>query len=150
MKNLQDTIRRADRAEEIMALQAQVAEHERKRLREKEQLEREVARLAETHARIANGDLNARVSLNEGNVLWSIAVPLNNLLNRLQQWKSDSDKLAYMQQAAMYTAQQLRAILQTGQRRALSLTGTLLDPMIIEANKVIEAQPHLTDKHSAR
>jgi hypothetical protein len=150
MKNLRDTIRRADRAEEIMALQAQVAEHERKRLREKEQLEREVARLAETHARIANGDLNARVSLNEENVLWSVAVPLNNLLNRLQKWKSDSDKLVYMQRAAMYIAQQFHEILQSGQRRALSLTGTPLDPMIIEANKVLEAQPHLTDKHSAR
>lgn len=150
MKNLQDTIRRADRAEEIMALQAEVAEHERKRLREKEQLEREVARLAETHARIANGDLNARVSLNEENVLWSIAVPLNNLLNRLQKWKSDSDKLVYMQRAAMYITQQFHEILQSGQRRALSLTGTPLDPMIIEANKVIEAQPHLTDRQSAR
>lgn len=150
MKNLRGTIRRADRAEEIVALQAEVAEHERKRLHEKEQLEREVARLAETHARIANGDLNARVSLHEGHVLWSIAVPLNNLLNRLQKWKNDSDMLAYTQRAAVYVARQFHDILQSRQRRTLSLTGTPLDPMIMEANKVIEAQSHLTDKHSAR
>lgn len=146
MKNLRDTIRRADRAEEIVALQAEVAEYERRRLREKEQLEVEVARLAETHARIANGDLNARVPLYEGHVLWSIAVPLNNLLSRLQKLKSDSDMLAHTQRMAIHMAQQFHNILQSGRRNTLSLTGTPLDPMILEVNKVIEAQPDRTER----
>lgn len=133
MRNLIATIRRADRAEEIVALQTAIAEHERQRLRDQKQLEEGLAKIAEVHARIANGDYQVRVALNENDVLWSIAIPLNNLLNRLQYWKHDSDMLHTTQQAAAYIADQVR------QRRNLPLTGTPLDPVIVEINKMLKA-----------
>jgi hypothetical protein len=141
MRNLLATIRRADRAEEIVALQTAVAEHERGRLREQKQLEDGLQRIAEVHARIANGNYYARVSLNEGDVLWSIAIPLNNLLNRLQSWKNDVDTLLVTHQAAGSIADHIRVSCQTRQWRHLPLTKTPLDPVIVEVNKMITGQP---------
>src|SRR5579859_6145172 len=71
-------LKRADRAEEIarlehdMALQAEVAAQQKYRL------EASIQKIVETHTRIANGDLNARVPLTEDNVLWQISGALNN------------------------------------------------------------------------
>ncbi|MBV9711262.1 MAG: hypothetical protein JO011_10160 [Ktedonobacteraceae bacterium] len=141
MRNLLITIRRADRAEEIVALQTTIVEHERERLREQKQLEDALEKIAEVHARIANGDYQARVSLSEGDVFWSIAIPLNNLLNRIQVWKNDSDMLHMTYRAARYIAEQIRVSFQHEQRRDLPLTKTPLDPVIVEVNKIIADQP---------
>lgn len=141
MRNLLATIRRADRAEEIVALQTAIAEHERERLQEQRQLEEGLEKIAEAHARIANGDYRTRVSVNDDNVLWSIAVPLNNLVNRLQYWKNDADMLLTTRQAAAYIAAQLRASSQSGRRGPLPLTGTPLDPVIVEINKIGAGMP---------
>lgn len=141
MRNLLTTIRRADQAEEIVALQSAIAAHERERTQEQRQLEDGLEKIAEAHARIANGDYQARVSLTDGHVLWSIAVPLNNLVSRLQYWKYDSDTLAMTRQAAAYIATQLRTGSLTGQRSQLPLTSTPLDPVIVEVNKLIAETP---------
>jgi hypothetical protein len=139
MRNLLIAIRRADRAEEIVALQTTIVEHERARLREQKQLEEGLGKIAEVHARIANGDYQARASLNEGDVLWSIAIPLNNLLNRIQSWKNDAEVLLITQRAARYIAEQIRISFLTEQRRDLPLTKTPIDPVIVEVNKIIAA-----------
>ena len=141
MRSLLLTIRRADQAEEIVALQSAIAAHERERMQEQRQLEEGLEKIAEAHARIANGDYQARVSLRDGHVLWSIAVPLNNLVSRLQYWKYDSDTLAMTRQAAAYIATQLRTGALTGQRSALPLTSTPLDPVIVEVNKILAETP---------
>jgi hypothetical protein len=70
-------IRRADRAEEVAALEHAYAEQSR-------QLEIGVQQILATHVRIANGDFSARAPLSQDNVLWQIAASLNNLLGRLQ------------------------------------------------------------------
>jgi len=137
MRNLLAAIHRADQAEQIVSLQTAIRENERERLREHKQLEDGLEKIAEVHARLANGDYNARVSLAEGDVLWSIAIPLNNLLNRLQSWKADSDMLQMTRQAAGYVAQQMRVNFQSGQQSHLPLTRTALDPVIVEVNRVL-------------
>jgi hypothetical protein len=136
MGNLLLAIRRADRAEEIVTLQTKIVEHERERRREQKQLEDGMEKIAEAHARIANGDYNVRVSLSEGDVLWSIAIPLNNLLNRIQTWKNDAEMLRTTHQAARYIAEQMRIRSQHEQHRDLPLTKTPLDPVIVEVNKI--------------
>lgn len=70
-------IRRADRAEEIAALEHTLAEQKR-------QLDVGIQQLLQTHVRAANGDFSARAPLGQDNVLWQIASSLNNLLSRLQ------------------------------------------------------------------
>ena len=76
-RSVDDAIRRADRAEEL-------AELERRELENKRQIEVAAQQLLEVHTRVANGDFNARATLDRGNVLWSVAQSLNNLLQRLQ------------------------------------------------------------------
>lgn len=135
MRNLITALRRADRAEEIVALQEAIATHEENRSSQQLQLEEALKRIAEVHARIANGDLSARVSLTEGDVLWAVAVPLNHLLNRLQAAKHAQDALMNLQQTAQSIAEQLHTNIQMHQTRMLPVTGTILDPIILEINQ---------------
>jgi hypothetical protein len=72
-----EAIRRADRAEELAALEHAVAEQRR-------QLEVGAQQLLETHVRVANGDFAARAPVVQDNMLWQVAASLNNLLARLQ------------------------------------------------------------------
>jgi hypothetical protein len=70
-------IRRADRAEEIAALEHTLADQKR-------QLDIGIQQILQTHVRAANGDYTARAPLGQDNILWQIASSLNNLLSRLQ------------------------------------------------------------------
>jgi len=75
--SVERAIRRAERAEEIAALEHTMAEQKR-------QLEVGIQQILQTHVQVANGDYGARAPLSQDNVLWQIANSLNNLLNRLQ------------------------------------------------------------------
>lgn len=77
VRGTDDAIRRADRAEEIAAMEHAIVEQKR-------QLDYGIQQILETHVRVANGDFSARAPLNQDNILWQIAASLNNLLSRLQ------------------------------------------------------------------
>src|SRR5262245_37128068 len=77
VKGSDEAIRRADRTEELAALEQSFAEQRR-------QLELGVQQILETHVRAANGDYSARAPLSQDNLLWQVAASLNNLLSRLQ------------------------------------------------------------------
>ncbi len=77
VRGTEDAIRRADRAEEIAAMEHAIVEQKR-------QLDYGIQLILDTHVRAANGDFNARAPLTQENVLWQIAASLNNLLSRLQ------------------------------------------------------------------
>ncbi|HEY7127237.1 MAG TPA: hypothetical protein VH540_25110 [Ktedonobacterales bacterium] len=108
LSNLIATIRRADRAEEIVALQKEIVDYQRRRNEEREQLEAGIASMAEVYTAIANGDLEARVLVRPESVLWQVAVPLNNLLSRAQQWKKYADQWDRTLHAIRYVHQQLQ------------------------------------------
>ncbi len=141
MRNLLTALHRAERAEEIVALQSEISAHERARLQAQEQLEEGFRQIAEAHARIANGDYSARVALSEGHVLGSVAMSLNNLIQRLQRWRNDASELAQTRQAAESIAKQLHQIIQARQPRSLPATNTLLDPIILEINRIVSPVP---------
>lgn len=77
VRGTEDAIRRADRAEEIAAMEHATVEQKR-------QLDYGIQLILDTHVRAANGDFSARAPLTQENVLWQIAASLNNLLSRLQ------------------------------------------------------------------
>lgn len=139
MRNLIFTIRRADRAEEIVALQAEISEFERRQVSDQEQLEKGIALIAQVHAEIAGGNLAARVPLGSEHVLWQIAVPLNNLLNRVQQWKEQADQLEQIRGALAYAVQELQEKRRTQQSvHFRQRTGTPVDPLLVEINYLVE------------
>jgi hypothetical protein len=86
VNNSRIAIKRADRAEEMARLQRDLAQLSQEKAGEQEALEHSINLITETHARVSNGDLNARVAIDTGNtfMLWQIAGPLNNLLARYQ------------------------------------------------------------------
>jgi hypothetical protein len=77
VRGTDEAIRRADRAEEIAALEHTLADQKR-------QLDMGIQQILQTHVRAANGDYTARAPLGQDNILWQIASSLNNLLSRLQ------------------------------------------------------------------
>ena len=132
---LLSTIRRADRAEQIAALQKQVADFAKARADEKQVLEHSISLIAQTHARVANGELDARVPLHEHNILWPVAVPLNNLLSRAQAWKREAEMLMKLQEAATRTVHFIHVQRENHHPLYFShLTGTPLDPVLQEIN----------------
>jgi hypothetical protein len=70
-------IERADRAEDIAALQQTIA-------RQKAQLDEGIQQILNTHVQVANGNIEARAPLSQDNALWQVASSLNNLLTRFQ------------------------------------------------------------------
>lgn len=83
-RSVEQAIIRADRAEELATMEHAIVEQKRR-------LESGIQDLLETHVRVANGDFSARAATSQENVLWQIAVSLNNLLARL-------GKFAYVDQ----------------------------------------------------
>lgn len=152
MRNLVNTIHRADRAEEIVSLQQEIALHVRTQMQQKQQLEEGFQKIAETHARISNGDLSVRVNLSEGHALWNVAGSLNNLLNRMQRMKGDADMLIATRQAAYQVSNVLQQAVMMGTITSVHLptTGTPLDPVIVELNNVARnAMPHSQYRYGA-
>ena len=147
VRSLRATIRRADRAEQIAALQTQIATFEKARADEKRALEQSIQTIAATHARVASGDFDARVPLQENNVLWPVAVPLNNLLSRAQSWKKQAELLAQTQRVATQIVQYMQT--QRSNQHPLlfqQLTGTPLDPVLQEINDMQQEQKTLLSK----
>jgi hypothetical protein len=86
-RSVDGALRRADRAEEMAALEHSIAEQ--KRL-----LDIGIAQILQTHVRAANGDFSARASVRQENQLWQISSSLNNLLARMQRTAQAEHQLA--------------------------------------------------------
>lgn len=91
VNNNRAAIKRADRAEEMARLQRDMAQLAREKASEKDALEHSINLITDTHARIANGDLDARVPIggDRSFVLWQVAGQLNNLLGRYQKARQE-------------------------------------------------------------
>jgi hypothetical protein len=79
-------ILRADRAEEIAALEQREIEQQHLQIEQKQRLDADIQLILQTHVQVANGNFTARAPLGRENVLWQIAYSLNNLLARLQSY----------------------------------------------------------------
>lgn len=87
VRSMEQAARRADRAEDLVALQRSITDQKR-------ELDIGIQQILATHIRAANGDFTARAPLNQENVLWQIAFSLNNLLGRLQRAGQAEARLA--------------------------------------------------------
>lgn len=109
VRNAQDAILRADRAEVIAQLEHAIASQKR-------ELDYGIQQLLQTMVQAANGDMSVRSPLAQGHVLWQVAVSLNTLLSRLQR-SSQSD----------YELQRLTAELQRLKSELNWVVGALRD-----------------------
>jgi hypothetical protein len=142
---------RADQAERIAALQRVLAEQEHAIVQQKRILDNSIGQIMCTHVQVANGNLTARVPVQETLALQPLAVALNNLLNRLQRLRQVEQEflsiLPYLQRGkqAEYELQRakgeleilLQAIRESHQsNRCIRIPrgGTLLAPLFQELN----------------
>lgn len=99
-------LQRADRAEELVRLEHDLALQAEDAAHQKHLLDDSIHKIVETHMRVANGDFDARVPVGEENVLWQISGPLNNLLSRAQRWRQDSNELYHTKLALQHAREE--------------------------------------------
>ena len=142
---------RADQAAEVATIQRTIAEQEHAVALQKHLLDSSIGQIMGTHVQIANGNLTARVPVQEAAALQPLAIALNNLLNRLQRLRQVEQEflsiLPHLQRGkqAEYELQRakgdldllLHAICESRQsNRCIRIprSGTLLDPLFQEMN----------------
>lgn len=103
---------RADRAEELVKLEHDLALQARNATQERQQLETSIQKIINTHMRVANGDFEARVPLTEDNILWQISGSLNNLLSRTQRFRQESARLQQVEQSLIQAREENRRLMQ--------------------------------------
>ncbi len=132
VRSMLRALARADRAEEIVALQEAIAQ-------QKQQLEEGVEEILQMHVRIANGNFNQPITLPRENLLWKIAVSLNTMMGRLQRLSRTEYELVRVQN----TIARLIAVVRQAKIRRSAIqverSGTSLDPLLQElAGKRLE------------
>jgi len=83
VQNALVALARADRAEEIAAMQQREAEMQRREAERQQHIEVGVQHLSQILVQAANGDRTARAQMSQDNMLWRVGNSLNLLLTRL-------------------------------------------------------------------
>lgn len=121
-----------ERAERVAALERALAERDRMAAEQKVQLEDGIQQILQTHIQVANGNFEARAPLARENVLWQVAIALNNLLARLQRTEQTENEF---QRVKMEIVRAMHFVQNAKARRSqlqLPRSGTILDPLAQE------------------
>jgi hypothetical protein len=123
---------RANQAEEMNNLIQELATQQQSALEEKRQLEESIQHIVTVHTQVANGNLNARVPLDQTNILWSIAGSLNNLLARLQSWRQEVQHAQHIERSLQQALHDIRQAKAQGTLLTYRRTGTTVDLLVAE------------------
>ena len=138
-------ILRADRAEEISALERRELERQQLEIERKQQLDTGIQQIIETHVQVANGNFGARAPLVKENILWQVAYSLNNLLARLQSYQQLDIQQRKNQEALKYLIRAVQRAKKDGEPIQVQRTGTSVDALIIELASLRVAEPYTAD-----
>jgi len=125
-------MRRADLAEEANKLAQDLATQQKTEMERKRLLESSIEQIVNTHTQVANGNFEARVPLDERNVLWTVAGSLNNLLARVQNWRQEAARLRATEQAIQQLIMEVQIAKRQKKPLRMSATGTMLDQLVTE------------------
>ena len=125
---------RADRAEEIAALEQRELERQQGEIEQKRQLDLGIQQILQTHVQVANGNFRARAPLTQENILWQVAYSLNNLIARLQGYSRAEIELRRLRMQVAHLVRAVHAARHYGNFIWVEPSGTLLDPLITEIN----------------
>ncbi|HEU5375207.1 MAG TPA: hypothetical protein VFV38_07200 [Ktedonobacteraceae bacterium] len=130
--SLQESLKRADKAEEIAKLHEIVTKQASQELQAKRQLEGDVREIIAGMTRFANGDNEARIQLEPGCSLWSVASSINNMVGRFVRLREQEQPMqqSFMALKAYMAATQLAKA--RGVPVILPRTGTEIDTLIEE------------------
>lgn len=122
-------ILRADRAEEIAALEQREIEQQQLQIEKKQQLDADIQLILQTHMEVARGNFSARAPLGKENILWRIAYSLNNLLARLQSYSQMQEQYQRLQEEnyRLHTVLQSNVTTQNELQRTREATNRLVE-----------------------
>ena len=141
-------MKRADSAEEVNKLAQDLSRQQQAEVQKKQQLEASIRQIMDIHTQVANGNLNARVPLDQNNALWAIGGSLNNLLARLQRWRQDALRLQYTEMVIQQVLQDIQLAKKRGEPLRAYKTGTVLDPLLAELITTRSSATRSLDKPS--
>ena len=125
-------ILRADRAEEIAELERREVERRQQEIEQKNQLDYGIDQILASLNKVANGDTQIKVPLDQNNVLWRVGYSINNLLARIQALREERAELARTKQVAAVLTEALKH----GQLPNFNeWTHTCLDALVVELRK---------------
>jgi hypothetical protein len=122
-------LRRANRAEEVAALERREVDRQTKEIELKEQLEGGIQQVLSALNDVANGNFETRARIGQESILFRVGYAVNTLLARLQSYRSERAELEKTRRVAEMLVTAMR------NRQPLPIsgwTGTCLDPLIIE------------------
>lgn len=130
--SLQESLKRADKAEEVAKLHEIVTKQASQELQAKRQLEGDVREIIAGMTRFANGDNQARIQLEPGCSLWSVASSINNMVGRFVRLREQEQPMqqSFMALKAYMAATQLAKA--RGVPVTLPRTGTEMDTLVEE------------------
>lgn len=108
VRSAMQAIKRADRAEELAMRERQIQELQLAELQQKDELEKDIELILQTHVQVSNGNFQARAPLSQDNMLWQIAYSLNNLIGRLQHYSQAETELAHARQTIARLTEELQ------------------------------------------
>lgn len=130
-----DSVRRAlqqaARADEVVEANTQILAQAREMAAQRQRLQDGIVQIQQVHAAIARGHLDARVRIEQGEIL-PIAMSLNLLLDRLTRLAREQSQRATIEEAAHELAVAMR-LARTGQvYSSPNYTGSVFDEVLIE------------------
>ncbi len=127
--NADQAIQRADRAEEIAALERRDLERQSQELELKQQLEDGIRQVLATLNAAANGNFAIRARIEKENILFRVGYAVNTLLARLQSFRSERAELEKTRRVAEMLVTAMRDQQPVHWK---GWTGTCLDPLIAQ------------------
>ncbi|HKV86184.1 MAG TPA: hypothetical protein VJN88_16645 [Ktedonobacterales bacterium] len=130
-----DSVRRAlqqaARADEVVEANAQILAQAREMAAQRQRLQDGIVQIQQVHAAIARGHLDARVRIEQGEIL-PIAMSLNLLLDRLTRLAREQSQRATIEEAAHELALAMRQARMGQVYSSPNYTGTVFDEVLIE------------------
>ena len=158
VRSATQALKRADNAEDLVIWERQIQELQQAKLRQKEELEKGIELILQTHIQVSNGNFQARAPLSQDNLLWRIAYSLNNLIGRMQNSSQAETELHHAREAIARLTDELQEARRMQRPVQITPTKTFLDPFLQELlvahlplNQAhFQAQPLAREKESTR
>ncbi len=138
--SLQESMIRADKAEEITRLQQVMAEQARQELQTKRQLEAGIKEAVNALTRFANGDNQARIQLEQGSPLWPVAGSINNMIGRFVRLREQERPMERTVAALRDYLREVQMARISGAPLPTPRSGTEVDTLVGELLKYTAAQ----------
>lgn len=130
--SLQESLARADKAEEVTKLQQVMAEQTRQELQTKRQMDGGIREVVSVLTRFANGDNHARIQLEQGHLLWPVAGSINNMIGRFIRLREQERPMEQTVLALRGYINEVQSARITGMPLPAPRTGTEVDILVKE------------------